>query len=69
MVKDFPLAPLEKILKKAGARRVSKEALIELKSALLDITNKVALEAIKLSHHAKRVTIKREDIKLAAGEK
>jgi histone H3/H4 len=69
MVKDFPLAPLEKILKKAGAARISKEALIELKSTLLDITSKIALDAIRLSHHAKRITIKREDIKLAGGEK
>jgi histone H3/H4 len=66
MVKDFPLAPLEKILKKAGAERISKEALIELKSALIDITNKIALDAINFARHAKRVTIKREDIKLAA---
>jgi len=66
MVKDFPLAPLEKILKKAGAERISQEALIELKSALIDITNKIALDAINFAHHAKRVTIKREDIKLAA---
>jgi histone H3/H4 len=68
-MKDFPLAPLEKILKRAGAERISKDALIELKLTLLDITNKIASDAIKLAYHAKRVTIKREDIRLAAGEK
>jgi histone H3/H4 len=66
MVKDFPLSPLEKILKKAGAERVSRDAVLELKFALIDIANKIASNAVSLAHHAKRVTIKREDIKLAA---
>lgn len=65
MVKDFPLAPLEKILRRAGAERVSKQALKELKLILLEISNKIALDAIALAHHAKRLTIKREDIRLA----
>lgn len=66
MVKDFPLSPLEKIARKAGAERVSSSALKELKLTLLEISDKIAQEAIAVSHHAKRVTIKREDIVLAA---
>jgi histone H3/H4 len=65
-MKDFPLAPLEKILRKAGAERISSLALKEFKFILLEISNKIAKEAIALAHHAKRVTVKREDVKLAA---
>ncbi|MEM5805483.1 MAG: NFYB/HAP3 family transcription factor subunit [Candidatus Aenigmatarchaeota archaeon] len=64
MVKDFPLLPLEKILKKAGAERISKSALEELKITLLEIADKIALDAVAASRHAKRVTIKKEDILL-----
>lgn len=65
MVKDFPLLPLERIAKKAGAERISTSALKELKIVLLEISEKVAIEAIAACHHAKRVTIKREDIAMA----
>ena len=66
VVKDFPLLPLEKIARKAGAERVSAEALKELKIALLDISGDIAKNAVDMAHHAKRVTVKREDISLAA---
>ena len=65
MVKDFPLSPLEKIARKAGAERVSSSALNELKVTLLELADKIAAEAVVASHHAKRVTVKREDIVMA----
>jgi histone H3/H4 len=63
--KDFPLFTLEKILKKAGAERISPLAAEELRLALLEIVEKVARNAITLASHAKRTTIKKEDIELA----
>ena len=66
MVKDFPLLPLEKIARQAGAERVSTSALIALKEALLEISEELAREAVKLAEHARRVTVKREDIVLAS---
>lgn len=66
MVKDFPLLPLEKIAREAGAERVSHSALITMKEMLLEMSEGLAREAVKLSEHAKRVTIKREDIILAS---
>ena len=66
MVKDFPLLPLEKIAREAGAERVSHSALIVLKEVLLEMSEELAREAVKLSEHAKRVTVKREDIILAS---
>jgi len=66
MVKDFPLSPLEKVARKAGAERVSASALREMRVALLEMSEKIATEAVAASRHAKRVTVKREDIKMAA---
>lgn len=66
MVKDFPLSPLEKLARKAGAERISSDALEEMRITLLEISDKIAAEAVAACHHAKRVTIKREDIQMAA---
>ena len=66
MVKEFPLLPLEKIAREAGAERVSHSALVTLRETLLEMSEEMAREAVKLSEHAKRVTIKREDIVLAS---
>lgn len=65
MVKDFPLLPLEKIAREAGAERVSVSALKELKLILVELSNKISIDAVAASNHAKRVTIKREDIAMA----
>ena len=65
MVKDFPLLPLEKIAREAGAERVSVSALKELKLILVELSNKISIDAVAAANHAKRVTIKREDIAMA----
>ena len=64
-MKDFPLLPLEKIARKAGAERVSSSAVKELKSILLEMVEEIGRDAIILASHARRVTVKAEDIKLA----
>jgi histone H3/H4 len=69
LVKDFPLSPIEKILKDAGkpvgVDRVASSATKELKNVLIEIADKIAIDSVAASHHAKRVTIKREDIVMA----
>lgn len=65
MVKDFPLSPLERVARKAGGERVSAPAVKELYTALLEISEQIAREAIAACRHAKRVTIKAEDVRLA----
>jgi histone H3/H4 len=65
MVRDFPLAPLERIARKAGAERVSESAVNALKDAVLDAAEAIAMDAVAASHHAGRVTIKASDIKIA----
>jgi len=69
LVKDFPLLPLENILKKAGkeagADRVSESAVLELKNIMLETAEKIAIDSMAAARHAKRVTIKREDVQIA----
>jgi len=65
MVRDFPLAPLEKIAREAGAERVSVSAVKALKEAVLDVAEAISMDAVAASHHAGRVTVKASDIKIA----
>ncbi len=61
----LPLAPVERIIRKAGAERVGYDASMELAKVLEDYGIEVSREAIMLAKHAKRTTIKEEDIRLA----
>lgn len=61
----LPLAPVERIIRKAGAERVSEEAGIELAKVLEDYGLEVSREAITLAKHARRTTVKDEDVRLA----
>jgi len=65
MPKTMPLAPFERILKKAGAKRVSKSALVELSEVITDYTHDISAKAAELAEHAGRKTIIGADIKLA----
>jgi histone H3/H4 len=65
MARIFPLAPLERIAKKAGAHRVSSSAVKEIREAVLDAAETIAADAVAASHHAGRVTVKAKDIKIA----
>lgn len=62
----IPLAAMEKILKKGGAERVSDRAKTALKVVVEDKAEEIALNAVRLAHHAGRKTIKATDIKLAS---
>jgi len=58
-------APLHRIIKKAGAARVSEEAVEELRRVLEEIGTRVAVQAVELAQHAGRRTVKREDVERA----
>lgn len=61
----LPKAPVEKIIREAGARRVSEGAAVELAEMLEKIGNDVSVRALKLARHAGRKTVTASDIKLA----
>ena len=63
--KGIPVAAMERLLKKAGAQRVSEDAKIALKNALETYAQKIGESAVKYAAHASRKTVKSEDIELA----
>jgi histone H3/H4 len=62
---DMSIAPMHRIIKKAGAERVSEEASLALRDALEDIGVRIAREALDFTKHAGRKTVKAEDIQIA----
>jgi len=69
LVKEFPLSPMERIAKKAGAKRVSVEAAKALREIMLEYAYKVATDAVIVAKHAGRVTVKGKDVKLVASRR
>jgi histone H3/H4 len=61
----LPQTPFERILKKAGAKRVSQEALEEFSKVMEDKLMKIASEAALFAKHAGRKTTIAEDIRMA----
>jgi histone H3/H4 len=56
---------MKKILKEAGATRVSGDACTEMQKYLNRTAYKIAEKAVMLSKHAKRKTVAAADIRLA----
>ncbi len=65
---ELSLRSMKRILKKSGAKRVSKDACVRLKKILEEKAEKIAEKAWKLSQHANRRTLQKEDIILANQE-
>jgi len=61
----LPLAVMGKLLKEGGAERISKDAMETLAEVLEDYALHIAKQAVLLSNHAGRKTVRREDIRLA----
>jgi histone H3/H4 len=63
--KHLPNAPVDRIIRDAGARRVSEDAVEEMAKAIEEYATEVARKATAIAKHAGRKTVKAEDIKLA----
>jgi len=63
---ELGLSAMYRILKKSGAQRVSDESAVELRRVIEEIAEAVAKNAVDMSNHAGRKTVKAEDVKLAS---
>lgn len=63
---EFGLAAMYRVLKKSGAERISDDAADELRKVLEEVGERIARQAVDLSVHAGRKTIKPDDIRLAS---
>ena len=62
---ELPIAPIDRLVRKAGAGRVSAEAAEALRDILQDLAIKIGKVAVDFARHAKRKTVVEDDVKLA----
>ncbi|MCJ7450510.1 MAG: NFYB/HAP3 family transcription factor subunit [Candidatus Nanohaloarchaeota archaeon QJJ-9] len=62
---ELPLAPLKRILKRAGGERVSDDAVEALRDEVEDRALDLAKTARDYAKHADRKTVQREDVRAA----
>jgi len=63
---ELGLSAMNRILKKAGAERVTQESANELRRIVEDIAYEIAKNSIEMAKHAGRRTIRAEDVKLGS---
>ncbi|MHA2225248.1 MAG: histone [Candidatus Hodarchaeales archaeon] len=62
----FARARVEKLIRKAGAHRVSADAINRMNEVLTNRGMELAKYAVEIARHSGRKTVKESDIKLAA---
>lgn len=62
---EIPSAPIHRLMKRAGALRVSEDAAEELRHVLEVVGSMIAKEASELAQYAGRRTVKKEDVERA----
>jgi histone H3/H4 len=64
----FASARIEKLIRTAGAHRVSAGAITRLNEILTDYGKNLAKYSVEIARHSGRKTVKENDIKLAAAK-
>lgn len=59
---EIPTAPVTRLMRNAGAERVSEDASQALVEVLEEYGEKVAAKSVSLAKHAGRKTVKAEDV-------
>lgn len=62
---EFPRAPVERIMRKAGADRVSQGAVNILKDSVEELAEEIASDSVDFSKNDGRSEVTKEDIKAA----
>ncbi|MHA2295998.1 MAG: histone [Candidatus Hodarchaeales archaeon] len=68
MAGNFANARVEKLIRSAGAQRVSADAVDRMNEILTDFGTTIAKYAVEIARHSGRKTVKENDIKLAASK-
>ncbi|MFX0090811.1 MAG: histone [Candidatus Hodarchaeota archaeon] len=66
MAGNFANARVEKLIRDAGARRVSANAIKEMNKILTDFGKNLAKYAVEIARHSGRKTVKERDVVLAS---
>ena len=66
MAGNFANARVEKLMRNAGAQRVSAEAIETMNEVISAFGKKLASRAVQIAQNAGRKTVKESDIRLAA---
>jgi histone H3/H4 len=57
------ISPFERIARKTGIKRISKDALEELRDCIDELGMEIAEKSVKISRHAGRRTVKLKDVR------
>ncbi|MDA7952666.1 MAG: NFYB/HAP3 family transcription factor subunit [Nitrosopumilus sp.] len=66
---EVGIAAMYRILKKAGAERVSEESAAELRSVVEGAAGAIAADAVRMASHAGRKTVRAEDVRMASRDR